>query len=315
MITLLSSGLGQDSTALLLLAIFNADFRKKYVKGDLIVAHSDTQNEHRETYEFLEETRELCKTWDIPFFHVTADNGYHSPKWAAGLVGQMERLGIIFSRNMRSCSIELKIKPLYRFTDVLVGERYGFTSGRKRGLKAYRSTFGQMDVWIGFTADERHRAERAERERQQTFAFAEQGKVRDKWMAECINRVYPLIDLGWTREDCQRYIRDCGVTSMPAPSLCKLCPHKGPELILWTALNLPDEFALWQRLEDEKIRRHAGRVDKKGNPIPNHGVHPGVRLTDTVNATRAKYKHLTDAQLRTMLNEFRMTNGHCGTAF
>lgn len=301
---------------MLLLAIFDAKFRARFVKGDLICVHSDTQAEYPETYSFIEESRELCKAWDIPFFHLTADKGYHSPKWSSGLIRQMERLGIVFSRNMKSCSHGLKIAPIYNFADEFIGQRYGFPYGRKRGLYNYTKAYGRLNVWIGYTAGEERRAARAEGVEQTAFGFVKKPKKRhDKWMDECVERVYPLIELGWDRERCQQYIRECGVTSLPYPSLCRFCPHSSPELILRLAMTAPDDFALWQRLEDEKIRRNAGRFDDKGIPIANHGVHPGVRLSDTVAMTREKYRHLNDAQLRSFLDNFRMNHGHCGTAF
>lgn len=58
-LTLLSFGAGQDSTAILLKLIHDADFRTKYAPQDLIVVFSDTGDEHDETYAHLDTRRLL----------------------------------------------------------------------------------------------------------------------------------------------------------------------------------------------------------------------------------------------------------------
>jgi hypothetical protein len=46
MITILSFGAGQDSTAILYRIVLDPEFRKAYVKGKLVVIMSDTGDEH-----------------------------------------------------------------------------------------------------------------------------------------------------------------------------------------------------------------------------------------------------------------------------
>ncbi len=43
------------------------------------------------------------------------------------------------------------------------------------------------------------------------------------WMRETADRVYPLVELGMTRADCQDYARSHGLP-VPFSSLCKFCP-------------------------------------------------------------------------------------------
>ncbi|MHB8462083.1 MAG: adenine nucleotide alpha hydrolase family protein, partial [Vulcanimicrobiaceae bacterium] len=134
MLTVLSYGLGQDSTALLLKCIFDDAFRAKYVTGELIVVHSDTKNEHDDSLEWLPKVRSLCSTWNIPFFHLTGDQGYHSKSWKDGLEAKYRRDHTIGMRKTRSCTDGLKIGPIYAFLNAHIGERYGFKTKIKQAL-------------------------------------------------------------------------------------------------------------------------------------------------------------------------------------
>lgn len=49
MLTILSFGAGQDSTALLYKIILDKDFRNEYAPNDLVVIMADTKNEHDKT--------------------------------------------------------------------------------------------------------------------------------------------------------------------------------------------------------------------------------------------------------------------------
>ena len=72
-LTVLSMGLGQDSTALLYKYAYDAEFRMHYAPNDFLVIFSDTGNEFDETYRHLEHVKAFCKLQDIEFVHLTAD--------------------------------------------------------------------------------------------------------------------------------------------------------------------------------------------------------------------------------------------------
>ena len=50
-LTVLSMGLGQDSTTILFKIVFDAEFRARYAPEKLLVLFSDTGNEHPFTYQ------------------------------------------------------------------------------------------------------------------------------------------------------------------------------------------------------------------------------------------------------------------------
>jgi len=72
-LTVLSYGGGQDSTTILLKIIHEPEFRKQYVKDDLLVVMANTGNEHDETYEYVSMIEEVCIANEIDFFLL--DNG------------------------------------------------------------------------------------------------------------------------------------------------------------------------------------------------------------------------------------------------
>ena len=86
MITVLSFGGGQDSTAILLKIIYDKDFREKYVKGKLLVLMANTFNEHPKTYIHVAKIKKLCEKNNI-FFELIDLKGYTSEIWAKGKNG------------------------------------------------------------------------------------------------------------------------------------------------------------------------------------------------------------------------------------
>lgn len=70
-LTILSHGMGQDSSTLLLKYINDPEFRDFYAPHDFMVLFAETGDEHDETYEHLQTTIKLCKDNDIPFYHIT----------------------------------------------------------------------------------------------------------------------------------------------------------------------------------------------------------------------------------------------------
>jgi 3'-phosphoadenosine 5'-phosphosulfate sulfotransferase (PAPS reductase)/FAD synthetase len=310
MLTILSSGIGQDSVALNLLAVYSDSFKQKYIKGDLIVVHSDTRDEHPETRAYIPKVEALCKTWGIEFYHLTADKGFHSPGWAGGVRETMRKHNTVITRSMRSCTDGTKITPIYNFIEWLLHERYGYPIKRKQGFYDYQRDHGNLRVIIGFAKGEEKRVARASAAKQEAFAFAPKENLREPvYMTKTVDRIYPLIDLGMDRQACQEYIKSCGM-EVPPPSNCITCPHKDEHEILWTSMAMPNDFQDWVGLEDAKIRANAGKIDKQGKPIRNLGVKGEKLLPQIVAETRALYSHMSDADLLAFLSDRRMSRGH-----
>src|SRR5690606_12029267 len=127
-ITLLSFGGGQDSTCILYKIILDPAFRAKWVRGQLIVVMANTGNEHPHTYRHIRYINQLCKKHGIEFHFLTSKMGYHPTTWKS-LIHQFKRNNTVMSVAFpRSCSDNLKIKPLYNFLDHYIAtQRYGYT--------------------------------------------------------------------------------------------------------------------------------------------------------------------------------------------
>ena len=99
-----------------------------------------------------------------------------------------------------------------------------------------------VKLWMGISTDEAHRMKDS----------------RLPW----IENVYPLIDKGMSREDCQKWLKRNGFPKAPRSS-CTFCPfHSDQE---------------WMRLRDEEPKEFAGAVEWEKRfqataALPNSGM-------------------------------------------
>ncbi len=130
-------------------------------------------------------------------------------------------------------------------------------------------------------------------------AIEKQEKAEPWW--KTIERVYPLVDLGWDRQACQDYMRDLGV-EIPLPSNCMRCPYMSDVELVWLHRFHQEKFDEWCDLEDAKIAAQEGSGKK------NHGVwNSGKRLREVLKGALEKYGSWSDEQLQ----EYKMSHGHC----
>lgn len=288
-LTVLSYGAGQDSTAILYKLILDPAFRKQYALDRLVVVCSDTGNEHDETYEHIEFTKQLCDQVGIEFHHLTAELGYHTETWI-GLEQFYASHNAIGSKAYpKTCTTNLKIGPIYKWLNEWVNLTY-FPDGdllfRKKALYAYTEKYGKIQMLIGIAAGEEKRVS--------------DELTGTKWMDENIERVYPLIDAGMNRQQCQDYMEKTGLP-VPPPSNCVFCPFKDDKEILWTSLVYPKQFARWVQLEANKLAAYA-HLGKD-----NHAVFRNRALPQVVEDAKVKY---ADWSLE-RLAEHRFSHGHC----
>jgi 3'-phosphoadenosine 5'-phosphosulfate sulfotransferase (PAPS reductase)/FAD synthetase len=290
-LTVLSFGGGQDSTALLYKIIYDKAFDYKYVKdNDLLVVMADTGNEHDETNAHVEEVRELCRDHNISFWFLTGNMGYTSPVWSKGLVDFYESGNRIGSKAFpKTCTDKLKITPIYNFLEEYVHNVYGTSVvGRKRAIKEFVANHGKIDVIIGIAAGEEKRA-------------SSNDESPSVWMRDCINKVYPLIDLGMDRQACQDYIEEVGHV-VPPPSNCILCPFMSYQELLYMYRVMPKWYNKWVELEANKIKANS-HID----PKKNMGVWGNKLLPEALKIAEKKHGQMTVAELK----EYKMSHGHC----
>lgn len=307
-LTVLAFGGGQDSTSILYKIILDPTFRRKWVKGDLLVLMSDTGNEHPHTYSHISFVENLCRRNEIAFCFITSDLGYHPKTWPS-LTAQFEKNSTIMSLAFpRTCTDNLKIKPLYNYLDHYIACRYyGYTGQaipkRKNFIKQFVKDHGKINVILGIAAGEEKRIAKSENKSKKAQQLNLFKKYRDpipKWMTESIEKSYPLVEEGMDRNACQIYIRSVGLP-LPYPSNCIMCPYLSKVELLWLYTFIPSEFYRWVAYEKDKLEKCQGKTKR------NLGVKGEKTLEEILEEAKQEFGHMTDEQL----DEYKMSHGHC----
>lgn len=296
-LTVLSYSAGQDSATILRKFIDDPGFRAKYAPNDLMLVMSDTGNEHQHTYDYVEETKTICEAAGIPFYFLTNDMGYHSEAWAT-LTTQYKRNDTIGMCSARSaaCTGNLKLAPIYRFIADYISKTYDIPLHAQKHRRYYDflDRYGKIRVLIGFAADEGRHLKPVPSE--------------PVYRKDCIEKQFPLVDLGWNRQDCQDYLRNGG-HKVPYPSNCRMCHYKSLQELLWMARNDWEGYEEWVRLEAAKRAKHLEqcKTNPKKDPKKNHGALGALTLPEYLAKAEAKHGHMSDEEL----DAYYMSHGHC----
>lgn len=285
MITVFSFGGGQESIYLLLRFIFDPEFRRRHVIGELIVVGSDTGEEHEHTHRAVEFCRRLCAEHNIHFEWLTPDQGYHGNTWPT-LSYQFVRNSTIGSAAFQqTCTENLKINVVDRYVEQLLQSR-GYDGKNKKAYRMYAKEHGKIRLILGFAKGEEHRVAG--------------GNSKDKaWKKISMERYYPLMLDGLGRQDCIDY----NETHSPLkiwPSNCMICFYQSDQEVLWLYRNRPDVFARWVEMEEAKLVKNA-HVPK------NLGVYGKLNLTQKLEKAQRLYGEWSDEQL----DEYKFSHGHC----
>lgn len=229
----LSLGAGVQSTAILLLACENPALR-----FDAAI-FADTGWEPRQVYDHLARLEEAAKAAGIPVYRVSSGNIRRDALDPEHRFASMPLYvlnpdgGPGMAR--RQCTSEYKLKPIKAKVRELLS--YPHPTPVPRGVWAEQN--------IGISTDEI-------------------GRARDSDVGYMRNR-FPLLDLGWSRKDCERYLTALGWTSV-AKSACIGCPFHGNRQ--WRQLRdeRPDEWADAVAF-DHAIRNGSARANGKGKNL------------------------------------------------
>jgi hypothetical protein len=321
-LTIVSAGLGQDSSAIVY-RMGEPAFRARWAPGRIIVVFAATGDEHDDTDAYVPELAAFCAEHDMRFEHLTLDRGYHPKSWRTGLAGVQQKNCTIGTVGfVQSCTDNLKIVPIYNFVAEYCAETYGGTAYGKKSLYAYRALHGKLRVLIGFAAGEESRIAKAADftckrcDGYGTMLFSVCSKCRGRgqekprrlYMEECIEKVYPLAEIGWNRQNCQDYILSIH-KPLPPPSLCFRCMWKDEDEILWSWMVYPERFAEWEADEAAKLAKFAYLP-----PDKNYGVKGAGTTLKAIRETRLAYyydKGWTWDPILAHLSHYRMSHGHC----
>ncbi|MGW7724927.1 hypothetical protein ACWGJ6_16430 [Streptomyces canus] len=167
----------------------------------------------------------------------------------------------------RQCTGEYKIKPIKKKVRELLG--YPYPTRIPKGVF--------VEQWVGISTDEFHRAKDAD----------------VKYMR---NR-HPLIDMGWSRSDCFRYLASLGLADTPKSS-CLGCPFHGNAQWRNIRDNSPGE---WEDVVefDAAIRKGNARANATGNRLLGEAFLHRSR----VPLSEAPIDHVTAAEWAAMQEE------------
>jgi len=177
------------------------------------IIHADTGHEKSETYAFAKKWKPWLESKGMRVITVEADpvSGVAVPAY----VNNNGKIGML----KRHCTVGWKISPIRRQIRWEVE------------LNGCLFKTGTVRLWLGITTDEFHRAKDS----------------RVKY----ITHEYPFLDMGMSREDVKRWLKDNGF-DIPVSSSCVFCPyHSRSE---WESLS-PDDLAEAIRY-DNSIRHH-----------------------------------------------------------
>lgn len=255
-IRVLSLGAGVQSTVLALMACDGT------LPGLDAAAFADTSWEPPAVYEQVDRLATELARVDIPLHRVSSgnlradtldpDHRFVSVPWFVRNADGGEGMG------RRQCTSEYKLKPI----KVKVRELLGYPHPTPVPRDVY------AEQWIGFSTDEIH-------------------PVRDRLDVNYSRPRYPLLDLGMSRKDCQRWLERAG-WGHTAKSACIGCPFHGN--------------AQWRELRDNHPEQWADAVDfdrriRKGgasaNPLDGeaflHRSRVPLDLAPIDRVTRAEY--------------------------
>ncbi|MFE3197770.1 hypothetical protein [Embleya sp. NPDC059237] len=231
---MLSLGAGVQSTTCLLLAA-----EGHLPKLDFAI-FADTGWEPKSVYSHLDRIeREIAVPAGIPILRVSSGNiradaldpGHRFASMPLHIKNANGEHGL----TRRQCTSEYKLKPIKQQVRRLLGYPHP--------IRVPPGVF--VEQWIGISVDEVHRA-------------------KDSGIGYMRNR-HPLLDLGYTRADCQRLLRARGFGQTPK-SACLGCPFHGNQQ--WRALRdeSPDE---WRDVVefDAAIRSGNARATAEGSPL------------------------------------------------
>lgn len=308
-LTILSMGLGQDSTTILLKIIHDKDFRKKYAPNDLLVLFANTGNEHPYTYSYRDRVIiPLCKEHNIEFVSIENHMGYHGKNWGS-LTTQWETgtpsIGSLAFAKFMNCSHNLKLNTQFRYIEELIAKRYEgiVNKTRKQNYTQFVEKFNSKILFlIGIARGEENRIFDVEKE---TL----------NWKKKSVEVQYPLIDIGYNRKDCQDYIA-ATKTEIPYPSNCMYCPYASTHLeLLFMYHTYPENFYEWVKYEQAKLDAYkdeeknlgvSGRVHKSGDRKGE-----AVNLLDVLDEAFKKYPNITLQEL----NDYKFSHGSINSKY
>ncbi|WP_207230281.1 hypothetical protein [Streptomyces albidoflavus] len=239
---------------------------------------ADTGWEPKAVYAHLDRLeREIAKPAGIPILRVASGNirkdaldpDHRFASMPLHILNADGKAGM----TRRQCTGEYKIKPIKKKVRELLGYPYP--------ARIPRDIF--VEQWVGISTDEFHRAKDAD----------------VKYMR---NR-HPLIELGWSRSDCVKYLSSRGLSDTPKSS-CLGCPFHGNAQWRHIRDTSPGEWADVVAF-DAAIREGNARANASGNRLLGQAFLHRSR----VPLDEAPIDHVTAAERAALQQELGSDDG------
>ena len=217
----LSYGGGLDSFAMLVDAIERGELPDAVVFVNVGDPAGEDPGEWPSTYRHMREVAApLCAQHGIKLVELNADNGYPVRDARSYFAWMQARTNIPVAGPRRTCTIMAKV------------ERFELWMANTYGTQ-------QVEVWIGFEANEEKRADNDPNAGDES--------------AQRTNR-FPLIERGLCRCRCEELVRAAGYP-VPRKSACTFCPYGSRKD--WQTLDReqPETFAKIEELERAKMAK------------------------------------------------------------
>ncbi|MFG1594183.1 hypothetical protein [Halobacteriovorax sp. CON-3] len=303
-LAVVSHGGGQDSTYESL-RIFNSDIyrNKNYRDKNLVFVFSDTGNEKHKTYQNVSRQHKMATDRGYEFHVLSEHSGYHTESWKT-LLHQMFKNSTLPMPGQKSCTDNLKVKPIYRFLNAycrskITGAKLEFNKEEDTGkpwIQKYVELSGEkIEVFIGFSKGEEIRAHKTLMYQSSKGAF--------NWMRDCIDFKFNLIEDDITREDCIEYFDRSGYGEV-VPSNCEICPYQSQAEIAYAYRTNMSSIDLIAELEKKKWEKDISIYGTKKNGAFSRTS--GTGLADTLKVANEKYANHTDEELY----ELVLRHGH-----
>ena len=190
---------------------------------------ADTQWEPDDVYRHLEWLESVSDT--IPIERVTAGNIRENEMRGVNATGHRFTTMPLFTKpkgmGLRNCTYQYKLRPIRNRVKQLMGY--------DAGERVVPRPHVQAVSWLGITVDEAQRMK----------------KPRSKWWD---NR-YPLVELGWSRQDCLAWFAEHFPHRQLPRSACVACPYRSTAE--WRAIRADPK--MWKdAVEFDRAIRHAG---------------------------------------------------------
>jgi len=202
---------------------------------NFVVTNADPGMENENSYRFVGRMRERCQKQGIPFLTAKTtlaldlltfkERGLtridNPPYWTKNrLTGKKGKM-------RQTCTSAYKVKPMRRLIREFMSQQFGINPKATRGIP-------KVETWIGFSADEKGRADRAKSD------------------VKFVTLRFPLIEMGITKQGVETFFRDNNLES-PPPSVCNACFANGLATLKEMYYNRPDD---WEKAVaiDESVR-------------------------------------------------------------